>query len=196
MGRFVKSAAAAAAYFLLPWLFAAWLFWKSSSLPFPWLDSVTLLAAALIGYFLSWDRKNCLERFCRKQEPEKAPQSQVADPELRLRGLFRLLALYVVLALTWSGGYTLSASYLWGHSHIGPIAWAPFARALAGLLGDTPRSTESELAVAAAVLATALGSIAYAAGRAYLFPYNGPVLRGRRVRSGKEARKELSRYQA
>lgn len=190
----MKASAVSAACFLLPWLLAAWLYWRSYSLPFHWPDTTRLFVAALIGYLLFQDREKCLERFYRKNDPEKAPKSQAADPDLKLRGLYRLLTLYVVLAITWTAGHAVGASYFRSHSHIGPIAWVSISRILSGLLGDTPSSAENDLSVAAAMLGMVLAGIAYAAGRAYFFPYNGPVLRGRRVRSGKEARRELSRY--
>jgi hypothetical protein len=194
MGQSAKAALVAAACFALPWLFSAWLFWKTCTLPFPWSVFVSWIAAALVGYLLYRDRDKCLERFYRKREPEKTSASQSASPDLKLQGLYRLLVLYMLLALTWTIGYALAASYLRGHSHITPVAWAPFSRFLAGFIEGTPTTAANDLAIAAAALASAVGFLTYAAGRVYLFPDQGPVLRGRRVGSGKEARRELSRY--
>src|SRR5262245_23796546 len=189
MGQSAKAALGSAACFALPWLFAAWFFWKTYSLPFPWIV-VTVLAAALVGYLLYRDRDKCLERFYRKREPEKTSATQSANPDLKLQGLYRLLALYVLLALTWTAGYAVAASYLRSHSRIGPVAWAPFSRFLVGFIDGTPTTAANDLAIAAAGLASAVGFMTYAAGRVYLFPDQGPVLRGRRVGSGKEARRE------
>jgi hypothetical protein len=115
-----------AMYYGLPWLFSAWLFWKTYSLPFPWSVFVPWLAAALVGYLLYRDRDKCLEQFYRKSEPEKTPASQSANPDLKLQGLYRLLALYIFLALTWTAGYAVGASYLRSHSHIGQFRGRPF----------------------------------------------------------------------
>src|SRR3954451_16746324 len=130
MGQSAKAALVSATCFALPWLFAAWLFWKTCSLPFQW--SVLGLAAASVGYLLYCEREKCLERFYRKREPEKVPASQAADPDLKVQGLYRLVVLYVLLALTWTAGYAVAASYLGSHSRVGPIAWAPVARFAAG----------------------------------------------------------------
>lgn len=192
MRGLVKAAAVSAAGFALPWLFAVWLFWRSYPLPLPWSVEVTAFAAALLGYLLHYDRGPCLERFYRSQEPDKTPIDHTAHPDLKPRGLLRLLALYAALALAATAGHGLAASYLRTHTHVGPVAWAPPVRAVGGIfLGPlTPAGTTS-LAVAASALAA--GAAAYAAGRALLFPNRGPVLRGRRVGGGKEARRELTR---
>src|SRR5581483_7271398 len=191
MGRFVRAAAVSAACSALPWLFAAWLFWRCSAFPLPF--PAAALAAAVVGYLLYCDRDPCLERFYRKEEPDKTPIAQAAHPGLRSRGLLRLLALYAILALTATAGYGLAAAYLRGHSHVGPVAWVPLFRGLAGLFQDAPTPANAA-ALAAAVLAAAAGCGGYFAGRAFLFPDPGPVLRGRRVGGGGEARRELSRH--
>lgn len=194
MRETAKAALVSAMYFALPWLLSAWLFWKTCSLPFPWTEFVSVLAVALVGYLLYQDRDKCLERFSRKREPEKTPATQSANPDLKLQGLCRLLALYVLLVLAWTLGYAVAASVLRSYTHIGPVSWAAFSRVVAGLLGSTPTTSANDLAVAAAALASVVGFMTYAAGRMYFFPDQGPVLRGRRVGSGKEARRELSHH--
>ena len=193
MGQFVKAFVASIVQFVLPWLFAAWLFRLSFSLPLPLAGWVLGLAAVVVGFLLAADAKPCLERFYRNKEPEKTPISQAARPDLKLHGDLWLLGLYAILGLTLVMSYVLAASYLRTHPRIGPVSWVQLFRAAADSLGDTPSSAANQVALAAALVASLAGVIAYLTARSFIFPDKGPVLRGRQVASVKEARRELSR---
>jgi len=192
MGQFAKASVVSVACFVLPWLFAAWFFLQNYSLPLPcslWLSG---FAAAIVGCLLYADRETCLERFYRKIEPEK-PVNHAPHPELKLQGFLRLVALYVVLAVVWTGGCSVAASYLRTHTHIGPFTWAaPFRWAAEAFLVTS--SAPGEIALGAFLFAGAIGSAGYVAGRALLFPDQGPVRRGRKVGSAKVARRELAKH--
>ncbi len=89
-------------------------------------------------------------------------------------------------------GFHWAAHYLRTHPQIGPVAWLPIVQLVTNWLGGT--STAGEIALGAGVLSTALGFGAYALARWLLFRVNSSILRGRRVKGKKEARKELARY--
>src|SRR5687767_14963457 len=104
MERLIKGFVASTARFVLPWLFAAWLFWASASLPLPLPSWLLVLVVALLGFLLAVDSKLCLERFYRNKEPEKTPISQTARPDLKLHGLLWLIGLYLIQALSMTLG--------------------------------------------------------------------------------------------
>ena len=98
MGQFAKASVVSVACFALPWLFAVWFFWECYSLSLPcslWLSG---FAAAMVGFLLYSDRETCLERFYRKIEPEKTAVNHAANPETKLKGLLRLVLLYLFSA--------------------------------------------------------------------------------------------------
>jgi hypothetical protein len=192
MAQFLRAVAAAVGEYVLPWLFAAWLCWQMSGLLLPWPVWASVVLAVVIGYLLQQDAKPVLERFCRFTEVGTTPDNKATRPELKLRGLLRLCGLYVVLAVVVSIGFHWAAHYLRTHPQIGPVAWVPLVRLVTDPFGGT--NAAGEIALGAAVLAAPLGFIAYAVGRWLLFQENGSILRGRRVKGKKEARKELARY--
>src|SRR5438445_584705 len=100
MALILQAAAAAAGRFVLPWLFAARAYWQLSVLPLPWPSWVPVAAAALVGYFLQKDAKPVLEKFSRFNESGPTPDKG-GRPDVMLRGLGRLLEVYLVVALAW-----------------------------------------------------------------------------------------------
>ncbi len=192
MVQFLRAVAAAVGEYVLPWLFAAWLCWLMSGLPLPWPVWASVLLAGLIGFLLQQDATPVLERFCRFKEVGTTPDSKVARPELKLRGLLRLCGLYAFLAVVLYCGFHWAAHYLRTHPQIGPVAWLPIVQFVTNSLGGT--NPAGEIALGAAVLASALGFGAYVLAKWLLFRENGSILRGRRVKGKKEARKELARY--
>jgi hypothetical protein len=163
-----------------------------SGLPLPWPVWASVVLAVVIGYLLQQDAKPVLERFCRFTEVGTTPDSKATRPGLKLRGLLRLCGLYVILVVVLYIGFHWAAHYLRTHPQIGPVAWVPLIRLVTNPFGGT--NAAGEIALGAAVLTAALGFIAYAVGRWLLFQEDGSILRGRRVKGKKEARKELARY--
>jgi len=189
MGQFLRALAAGLGERILPWSLA-WLFWKMSSLPFPWVSAAL---AILLGFLLRSDAKTILDGFCRLKEARTTPDKQATRPEVKLRGLMRLLGFYVIVAVTLYLGYHLGAYYLRTHPRLGSIPWTAFIR-LATNLGETDVNPAGELAIGASVISSVLGLISYAIVRWFLLQDSSSLLRGRRVRSVKEARKELSHH--
>ncbi len=176
MAPILQAAAAAAGRFVLPWLFAAWAYWQLSILPLPWPSWVPVAVGALVGYFLQKDAKPVLEKFCRFDDagptPDKGGQSGVM-----LRGLGRLLEVYLIVALAFSGGFLVAVHFLRTHSVSA---------------GSGGTDAAGQITFWAAVLASGLGFLGYVAGRWFFFQQTGSILRGRRVKNHKVARKELS----
>src|SRR5207248_2276573 len=115
MAPILKAAVAAAGRFVLPWLFAAWVCWQLSILPLTWESWVPVAVAALIGYFLQKDAKPVLERFCRFSDAGPTPDKG-GRSDIRLRGLGRLLEVYLIVVLAWTGGFLIATNLLRTHS--------------------------------------------------------------------------------
>ena len=146
MEKFLKASVVSVACFALPWLFAVWFFWECYSFSLPYSLWLSGFAAAMVGFLLYSDRETCLERFYRKIEPEKTAVNHAANPETKLKGLLRLVALYVILAVVWTGACSVGASYLRTHTHIGPFPWAaPFRWAAAFFLVESSEPAEIAL---------------------------------------------------
>ena len=174
----LKAAVAAAGRFVLPWLFAAWAWWQLSILPVTWESWVPVAAAALLGYFLQKDAKPVLERFCRLDDTGPTPDKG-GRPDVRLRGVGRLLEVYLITALAWYVGFLV-------------MSW--LLRAHTASNGAAQSDSTEQLAFGAAFLASGLAFLVYVAGRWFFFQQTGSILRGRRVKDHKDARKELSRH--
>ena len=179
MTSILKAAVAAVGRFVLPWMFAAWACWQLSVLPLTSESWIPVVIAALIGYFLQQDAKPVLERFCRFSDAEPTPTPDKGRrSDIRLRGLGRLLEVYLIVVLAWTGGFLIAANLLRAHSS---------SVAQNG-------SDAEQVTILAAVLASGLGFLAYVAGRWIYLQQTGSILRGRRVRNHNEGRKELLRH--
>ena len=78
MLQLLKAIAAAVGRFVLPWLFAGWLFWMTTVLPLSWPVWVSVGVAIVVGYLLQKDAKSVLEKFCRFDEAVVTPGSKVS----------------------------------------------------------------------------------------------------------------------
>jgi hypothetical protein len=178
MAPILQAALAAAGRFVLPWLFAAWAYWQLSILPLSWDSWVPLAVAAVLGYLLQKDAKAVLERFCRFDEAVPTPDKG-RRPDVRIRGLDRLLSVYLIAALAW---------------YVAFLVGTHFIRTDAVSLGAGGADAEKAIAFWAAAVASGLGFLAYIGGRWFFFDQSSSILRGRRVKGHKDARKALSRY--
>jgi hypothetical protein len=178
MAPILQAAAAAAGRLVLPWLAAAWAYWQLSMLPLPWDSWGPLALAAVLGYLLHRDAKPLLERFCRFDEVEPTPDKG-HKPAVRLRGLDRLLSVYLIAVLAW---------------YIAFLVGTHFVRTNAVLAGAGEADAERAITFWAAVAASGLGFLAYFGGRWFFFHQRSSILRGRRVKGHRDARKALSPY--
>ncbi len=178
MAPILQAAAAAAGRFVLPWLFAAWAYWQLSMLALPWDSWVPLALAALLIYLLQRDAKPLLERFCRFDEAEPTPDKGY-KPDVKLRGLDRLLSVYLIAVLAWYVAFLVGTHVLRANAIVAKARGADAERAITcwGL-----------------VVASGLAFVAYLGGRWFFFHQRSSILRGRRVKGHKDARKALSRY--
>lgn len=177
MLQLLKAIVAAVGRFVLPWLFAGWLFWTTTVLPLSWPLWVSVGVALVVGYLLQKDAKSVLEKFCRFDEAVVTPGIKVSRPEAKLRGLDRLLELHLILAAGLSVGFLAATRFF----------DARFVPTGSGETGDARM-------IAAVVVSSVLGYVAYLCGRHLLFRQTSSVLRGRRVKDQKDARKELARH--
>jgi type IV secretory pathway TraG/TraD family ATPase VirD4 len=146
-------------------------------LPLSWDSWVPLALAAVLGYLLQRDAKTLLERFCRFDEAEPTPDKGY-KPDVKLRGLDRLLSVYLIAVLAWYVSYLLGTHLVRTNAVWAGVGGADAERAISFW----------------AVVASGVAFLAYLAGRWFFFHQRSAILRGRRVKGHKDARKALSRY--
>lgn len=175
MSQLLSTAFAAVGRFVLAWLFAAWLYWNLSLLSLPWPSWVSVATAALIGFMLQTSAKPVLEKFCRFDEVNATP-GNVNRPDVMLRGLGKLFELYLVTAVISSVGYLVSPYFL--------------RTSLFATIDGVTTPTEL-IELLATLIGFFVGLITYFLGKWFYFRQPSSILRGRRVRSLKEAKKQL-----
>src|ERR671931_1918179 len=98
--------------FILPGLFAGWLFWASRLLPLPWPGWASALVAGFVWYLLAYDAGSCLGLFGERQKPQQTAVSEDPSLEVKLEGVLKLFAVHLLVTLAMYGAGFVAASYL------------------------------------------------------------------------------------
>lgn len=192
MTKFFRAGMGNAASFVLPILFAAWLFWASGFLPLPWPGFVSGILVFIVWYVLFPDASECLLRFRESRVSKETACGDEPSVEVEVEGVLKLMLLYLVTALAIAGTAGLSMQYLIANPRIGPFTWAPPFRKVCDYLVNGFSSPANQAALLALCLASLAGVLAYAFARSALFPAKASThRRGRKVGTIDDARESL-----
>lgn len=195
VSKYLQATIEPVACFVLPGLFAGWLFWASRLLSLPWPTWASALLAAFAWYLLAFDAGDCLGRFDASRPQGQTPVSEEGSPEAKLHAALKLLALYLIVAIAMFVGGGMGNSFLRSHPRIGSVPWAPPFRWAAEILSDSQSSPANHLALASATIAVVLGLLVYSFARPVFFPEKKPGFRrGRAVGKVEDAKGQLKKY--
>jgi hypothetical protein len=99
VSKFLQATIEPVACFVLPGLFAGWLFWVSRLITLPWPTWASALLAVAAWYLLAFDAGDCLGRFDASRPQGQTPVSEEGSPEAKLHGALKLFALYLIVAI-------------------------------------------------------------------------------------------------